>query len=53
MAAFYKYVIFKQNEYESELQKSKNAMQVNKMIKKETEKDLTNEKGLIITKMCS
>jgi hypothetical protein len=48
MAAFYKYVIFKKSEYELELQKYRNAMQINKIIKKDSEIEKTNEKGLLI-----
>lgn len=49
MAAFYKYVIFKNNECEHEIQKSRNAIQMSKLNKREHENQSSKDKGIIVS----
>ena len=47
MAAFYKYVMFKDNEYYAQIQKSRQVLMVRKIANEKNE-DFSNEKGLIL-----
>lgn len=48
MAAFYRYVIFKNNECEHELQKSRTAFQTAKLNKLNNESEASKEKGIFV-----
>ena len=50
MSAFYKYVVFKQNDYFTEMQKTQAVLQMRK-IANEKFNDANSEKGLILSKL--
>ena len=47
MAGFYKYVMFKDNEYYAQIQKSRQVFMIRKIANEKNE-DFSNEKGLIL-----